>query len=24
VVGTLAQCLDKLHESNGHAVYRIR
>lgn len=24
VLETLAQCLDKLHESNGHAVYRIR
>lgn len=24
VLGTLAQCLVKLHESNGHAVYRIR
>ncbi len=24
VLETLAQCLEKLHESNGHAVYRIR
>lgn len=24
VLGTLAQCLVKLHESNGHAVYQIR
>jgi 4-amino-4-deoxy-L-arabinose transferase-like glycosyltransferase len=24
VLETLAQCLEKLHESNGHAIYRIR